>query len=239
MTDHGGIEERIAAYALDASDPEDRETHRELLDHLAGCASCQSLYRDMREAAGDLALAASPREVSEALEERVMGAVRGEPRVIREPLRRQGRAQRALAAAAVAVVAVLGVMNVQMASRLGDARSDVRDARVALEVLSDPRAERARLSGTGDGTVTLAVSPDGNAVLVGDGLTVPEGRVLEIWLLRGEKLVPSETFTAPDGRALVAFRMDPARDRGVALTIEETRVLKPTGDPVFVGTLRA
>src|SRR5258708_4608561 len=80
MMDHEAIRQAIAAQALDALDDVERASvEHELLQHIAGCDECLTLFRDLREIAGDLALASGSREVSEELESRVLAAVREIP----------------------------------------------------------------------------------------------------------------------------------------------------------------
>jgi anti-sigma factor RsiW len=67
--DHDGIRQMIAAFVLDALDPDERgRVDRELLEHLPGCDECLALMRDLREVGGELALGAGAAAVSPTLE---------------------------------------------------------------------------------------------------------------------------------------------------------------------------
>lgn len=232
MSDHPRIEEAIAAMVIDPAGAAEHRT--EVLDHLAGCETCQRLYRELREVAGDLAIAATPLALSSAVEDRVMTAIRGDRRD-QTPARapRRGRARALIAAATVAVVAS-ATLNVTLLSRLDDARTEAR----ALAIVTSPEADLVRMRERGGpGVVTVGILDDGRAALVGNDLRAPAGQVLELWIQRGRTMVPVVAFRPTDGRAALTFAYDPARDVAVAITIEDGFVQAPTKDPIFIGAL--
>jgi hypothetical protein len=240
MNAHTRLEEMIAAYALDAlAEEEAGEAGRELLDHLASCEQCQRLYRDLRETAADLALAAEPEPVGAALREEVLGVARETPR---RPAasRGVGRVARAMLVASVAGVMALGGVSAYLAAQLGDARAERKQAQRVLAFINQPSTTVTTMQGSdGAGRMTLAVQPDGQALLIGSDLRLPRDRVFEIWLVRGPKVVPAGIFVTEDGSAVVDLRIDPERDLGVAITIERARVEQPTSEPVFQGAISA
>ncbi|MGH9023764.1 MAG: anti-sigma factor domain-containing protein [Acidimicrobiia bacterium] len=249
MTGHARIEELIAAYALDAvEEGEALATSRDLLDHLVGCSGCRALFQDLRATAGDLALAAPPSPVSPALHQAVMEAIR--PPVESPVAARQGRWTRltgtpsgrphALVAAATCIVLGLGGLSASLAGRLSQARDGAARGEEALAFVNEPGARLITMTGQADvGRVTLASQPDGRVLLLGSALRLPDERVFEVWLTRGDELVPAATFVPQGGQAVVALRIDPARDTGVAITVERRRVERPSSPPVLQAALPA
>src|ERR1051325_3445563 len=78
MSAHPHVEYLIAAYAIGAlEDDERRSAGAELLDHLATCAPCRDLYRELRDVTTDLGLAVDPVPVPAELTQRVMDSLRG------------------------------------------------------------------------------------------------------------------------------------------------------------------
>lgn len=238
MTRHRAIEEMIAAYALDAlSADEMHDAGRELLDHLAWCAECQRVYRDLRETSADLALAAEPAAVSSDFRARVLSVTQQE----RKPsLRGTTRAAQRVLVASLAAVMALGGLSVYLTTQLNEARSDRAQARQVLAFINQPSTRVTTLQGSGGaGRMTLAVHSDGRALLLGSELRLPPDRLFEIWLVRGAKVVPAGVFVDDAGSAVVEMTVDPARDLGIAITIEAERVQQPTGTPVFQGSIPA
>jgi hypothetical protein len=231
MMDHERIEELIAAYALDALDDE-AETQRMLLDHIAGCTTCQRTFLQLRETAGDLALAAPPVPVPKTLEKRIMESVRGDR--ARPVKQRERRPLVAAAAAALILVAGMAAWNVRLAGQLSEQRNEAAGARRALEVLADPAAHTVTMRERGgDGVITVALRAGGSGVLVGEQLSVPPGHLLELWLLKGTRVEPSVTFVPVHGAAVVEVPAELAGLTGLALTVERERVAQPTTVPIF------
>jgi anti-sigma factor RsiW len=246
MNPHTRVQELIASYTIDALDEDERRVAEpELLDHLSGCAACRDLYTSFREVSGELASATFATPLPQGLEDRLMEAVRGTqqiapPAVITAPARTRVR-MRALAGLAAAMIGVFGVWNLQLASQVNRLQRQSASSNVALQVLNDPRTTKTVLAQRkGPGTVTVALHPDGDAVLVGTKLpTLPAGDVLEVWLIRGGAPVPASVFTPEDGTAIVTLGIDPKRDDALAITVEHGRVEKPTTTPIFQGALTA
>lgn len=240
MNAHARFEELIAAYALDAMpDDEAHDAGRELLDHLSSCARCQSLYRELRETAADLALAVEPEPLSPEFRARVLGVTRDEPKEIASP-RRVGPLARGMLVASLAGVMALGGVSAYLAAQLSDARAEREQAQQVLAFINDPTTAVTTMQGSnGAGRMTLAVQDDGRALLIGSDLRLPPDRIFEIWLVRGPTVVPAGVFVAEDGTAVVELQVDPERDLGVAITIERERVEQPTSEPVFQGAISA
>ena len=234
MSGHPRVEELLAGYALDALSPdEEHEVGREILDHLASCATCQSLYRELRETADDLALAADPEPLSAGLRARVLEVTQDASHPADVP-RRFDRFARAVLVASLAAVMSLGGVSVYLAARLGDARAEREQAQQVLAFINDPSTSITTMQGSdGAGRMILALREDGRALLIGSDLRLPDDRIFEVWLVRGGGVVPAGVFTARNGAAVVELVVDLERDSGVAITIERARVKQPTGEPVF------
>lgn len=240
MSDHTRAEELIAAYALDALEPgEGLEASRDLLHHLSWCESCPRLFGDLRETAGDLALAAPVGAITSAMHDRVMNAVRAENRPAVTPAR-HSRLVRGLLVASVGVALGLGGLSASLSSQLAETRSERHQGDRVLAFVNHPSTRIASMSGPTDvGRMILASRPDGRAVLIGSDLRLAPGRLFEIWRRQGAELVPVDTFVPVDGRALVELRADSEGDAGLAVTIEHRRVERPTTGFVFQGSLPA
>ena len=234
MKGHETQEQLIAAWVLDDRDIDEAE-RLDLVEHLTTCSNCREVFADARAAVDDLALVAEPLPVSPDLADRVLERARGTA-VADTPTPRR-RMLTALAAAAM-VVLVLGGSLITVGRSLDRERARADRASAAVALLSRPDVERVTLESTGDvGHVSVAVAPDGSAVLLGTDLVIPDDRLLEIWLLRDDSLVPGEVFVPDAGTAVVAFQIDPRRDTAIALTVERERVPVATTDPIFQGAL--
>lgn len=240
--DHGRIEEAVASYALGAlDDAERREVESILLDHLPGCDSCRHMLADFREVVGDLALVAGAQRVPDAVEQKIMERVRGE-RPTAAPVARV-RPQwwaRAAIAAAVAAIAGLGAWNLQLASRVSDARADNEAVVRALALIGSTDATTVRLGGSGAGTLLFAHRP-GEAVMVARGVArPPAGHVFQLWLMDAGTPVSAGVFEPRDGLAVLALGNGAEGYDGVAVTIEKApRSLRPTSAPIFSASLTA
>ena len=235
-----GIHELTAGYALDALTPEERAVY-EL--HLAECEHCREELASFWETTAALAVAASGPEPNAALRERVLEAVRAEPPqnvMPFEPRRRRLAPALGAAAAVAAVVALaLGIWGAGLSSDLDETRAALEREQAAAAVLADPDARSVALQpgATGDGR--LVVGPDGEAVLVVDGLgPAPAGKTYELWVsAHGEDPVPAGLFPGSDGREVAL--VDGTVDTGevVLVTIEPAGgVDAPTTEPIL-GTM--
>jgi anti-sigma-K factor RskA len=236
--EHVEIEELIAAYAVHALDVEERaEVQTEILEHIAGCDSCRTLFRELNELSGELALAAPPARVSEDLETRIMDAARGE-RPPAAPKNASRRWPAVAAAVAAAAVIALAVWNIQLGSSLRGARNNTRVAIQAFAVLNDPSARHATLTGAG-GTISIALRSDGSAALTAAGVpAAPAGRVYELWFMKDGKPTAATVFTPEDGTAIKTLRLAGAYD-GAAITLEKgpNGASAPTGTLLYQGAL--
>ena len=230
-----GIHQLTAGYALDALDPEER---REYEAHLSTCEPCQEELASFWETTEALAVAASGREPSPELRERILAEVRAEPPQVVVPFEsRRRRAVPVLAAAAAiaAVVALgIGVWASDLSSQLDDTRAALDRERAAAEVLVDPAARSVSLQ-AGEGR--LVVNEQGEAVLVLHGLdAAPSGKTYEMWIAPGGDIASANRAGLFPGRyGSELERLDGTVRAGdvVAVTIEPAGgVDAPTTAPI-------
>jgi anti-sigma-K factor RskA len=179
-----GIHELTAGYTLDALDPEERRAYEA---HLPGCERCQEELAASLETTEALAVAASGPEPSADLWKRILAEVRAEPPQVVvpfEPRRRRAVPVLAAAAAIAAVIVIgIGLWASTLSSELDDTRAALARERATAEVLVDPAARTVSLQA---GRGRLVVDPQGQAVLVLDGLDpAPAGKTYEIWIVPG------------------------------------------------------
>ncbi len=232
---HKNIEETIADYAIRSMTIDEQyAAQREILEHIAGCGGCRALYHDLRDVSGDLALMAAPRRAPAGLEGRILAGIRGQAPVARSTSRgipmRMG-----LVAAAVMLVLVgsLATFAASIAGRLDRQEQSALGTARALSIVGRADTKTATLAGK-KGSMVLAYAPDGEAVLVGSGISSPgEGRIFELWLIRGGKPLPVQVFRPVSGVIVVPVRIDPQQNDTIAITVEKSRVTTPTTDPIY------
>lgn len=214
-----------AAYALHALDSDEE---REFEEHLRGCDSCREELADLSETASALAYAAAGPAPPAALRGRILEAARAD-NVVALPRRRMlAYAGAAAAAAAIAVAVPLGLWADSLSERLEQERS-------VSSLLADPAARSVPLSGANG---RLVVSATREAALVVSGLErAPAGKDYEVWVIRGDRALPSGLFDGEDGRDLVLLDRPVPAGATVAVTLErEGGVDSPTGTPLFSAT---
>ena len=227
------VHELTAAYALDALDPEERETYEA---HLAQCARCREELASLGETATALAFGVTSPAPPEHLRSQILAAAAAERKnVVPLPMRRPWLVRATAAAASVAACAAvgLGVWASTLSHSLDRARATGARAEVAAQVLADPNSQKIALKG---GNGMLAVDSNGRGVLVVHRLpAAPSGSDL-----RG--LGDPARRRASQGGPLHERRLDDhgaaGRERApgalVAATVERSGgVDKPTQTPVF------
>ncbi len=224
------IHDLVAAYALDALDPDERA---EFEHHLADCDRCSRELQELQGTAAALAWGVEGPDPPDRLRDRILEQARGEAQVV--PFRRRrGWVTPALgiAAAAAACLAIgLGLWAASLSSDL-DRERDLSAAQAeALQVVGDPAAKVTPLKGA-EGT--LVVGSSGRAALVVCGLEpAPSGQTYEAWLIRGTP-VPAGLFEASDTCTAVPLDRTAASGATVAVTREpEDGSDQPTSEPIF------
>jgi anti-sigma-K factor RskA len=223
--ERNGVHELTASYALDALDDDESRAYEQ---HLAGCESCREELTSLQEAASALAYAAPPATPPDSLRARILEQARAERGIV-VPLRRRWAPRALGAAAAVAACAAigLGVWAATLRSSLDDTRSALSKERAAAQVLADPAARRSPVSGASG---TLAVAPDGTAVLALQRIPpAPSGKTYEAWVLQGRTSRPAGLFRRAGP---VLLQRDVPRGSVVAVTVERAGgVDSPTMHP--------
>lgn len=224
--------DQIAAYALDALTPEERDGFEA---HLRGCEACRLELASLQDAAGALAELVTPIQPPPDLRDRLLAQARAEQAEV-VPLRRRSAlplAAGGVAALAAAAAIVLGLWAGSLSGSLDEERDARRAQDLALAVVADPRARHLAVS---SGAGTLVVASNGRAALVLRGLErAPAERVYEAWILRtGAPPQPAGLFSGGTDRA-VALGAAVPRGASVGVTIEpDGGSARPSGRPILV-----
>jgi anti-sigma-K factor RskA len=225
MKSHEGIEELLAAEALGALDADDAEALSRLLaEHGPECTECRRLRRAYGDVAGRLAFVLDPAPVREGMADEVLRA--GRP----APLR---GLRAALVGAAAAALLVVGAVGGYLLAPRQDA-----DLTELARFLARPDVRVVRFQGP-SGNLGAAVAP-GEGFLVGSDLPdLAEGRVYELWAIRGRTPVRS-ACVEPQGDVVVArFEADLSRSDALAVTVEpETCPSRPSTAPLYQAPLQ-
>ena len=217
------IHDLTAAYALDALDESDE---REYEEHLRRCERCRAELPALSEAADGLAYAVPAPPPPTALRSRILEQARRErSNVIPLRTRRVAAVAGGLAAVAAAAALALGLWANSLSNSLDAERE-------ANEVLGDPTARSTPLSGARG---RLVRTPAGDAVLVVSALPpAPPGKTYEIWVARGDQLLPAGIFEGDDARELVRLTEPVPAGGRVMVTLEaDGGVDAPTGRPLL------
>jgi hypothetical protein len=230
--DHRRHEADLAAYLLDALEPDERRAFR---THLEGCARCQRDERWLRAAAEVLPSSVEQIEPSPALRKRLMDRVQVEAASDRAPIgERLPRRRRwtlglrpAVALAAVTVVAIVGAA---LGGYLIGQEDDGGPSTQVIQAEATPEEPnaRARMVRIGD-TGYLRV----------ERLPVQRSdRVYQAWLQRGMKFERSTPFiVGEDGSGSVAVRDLEGVDAVLVTNEPEPGSPQPTTDPLLVAKL--
>jgi anti-sigma-K factor RskA len=184
--DHDEQAESLGAYALGALPALEAQVFER---HLMGCTACQDELQRLNAAAGALPRAVTPYRPPASLKESLMATVRAdvaraepEPERAAAPPRRTWfpRLRPALAVATAVAVGALAVLGLSV---------DGDDARTVTAQVDETRLPRAAAS--------LSI-PEGDegALLRVEGLPDPgRERVYQVWVQRGEDVVPVSIFS--------------------------------------------
>src|SRR3954468_8875700 len=205
----------VAAYALDALDPQDE---REFEQHLASCERCRDELAALREATAALAYGAVGPAPPPELKLRILDEAKAErPNVASLPRRRSWTAPLAAAAAVAAAVAI-GV-GVWAANR--PAGNDA-----FTSVLTKPGAKLVPMGDRG----ALAVAPDGTAAIALTVPRAPAGKTYEAWVMSNGAAKRAGLFS---GSTALRIQRPVPRGAVVAVTLEKAGgVEQPTNKPL-------
>jgi hypothetical protein len=183
----------VAAYALGALDPAEREAFRR---HLESCAVCRDELAAFEQVADLLPLSVPPLRAPASLRRRVLDAVAAEPR---PPSRAGGRAPISTSADAERMRPATGagasgrrrpwrVLARRPRPALG-AAAVLATAVLALVIVglsstSSPTTRVIRADVVGRGSAELQLSGDRGELVVRDFAPPPAGQIYEVWLER-------------------------------------------------------
>jgi hypothetical protein len=233
--------------------------------HVGACPSCRRELAELAEAAHGLPAAlaaASPLELPEELEQRVLDRIEQERTADRgaaaDPAGR-GRSRRlrplrlrptvALPAVALLLAAALGVWNIQLSSALSDERSQRRQLaelvgrqELVLEVVDSDQTIRrvlmpaARRRSPAYGKLFTRRDLPQVVAMAGRLRPPPQGRTYQLWLTRGRELRRAGTLEVnADGFGLLVLRAPrpgPAY-REARVTLQPPMAQRP-GAPVLI-----
>jgi anti-sigma-K factor RskA len=241
--EHAEIEELVAAYVLDATDPEETELVRA---HLDDCATCRELALRLGVASRSLPLSIEQKEAPEGLRERVLAAAAGVPqaaanapvKVVRRPLpatrtshMRAGWRLPAVAAAAIVAFALGGGVG------LGVGRTGFGSPQPAA-------VAQHSLTGTGSmagaGARVFDLEQEHLTLVQFSGLpALGQGRVYELWLIdsAGHPRAGAVFAPDPDGTKVILLAQNLSSVSTLAVTDEQgpSGVSAPTKQPELAG----
>jgi anti-sigma-K factor RskA len=227
------VHDLTAAYALDALDPEGRETFEA---HLGQCARCREELASFGEAATALALGVVSPPPPPHLRGRILAAAAVErENVVPLPIRRPWLVRATAAAASVAACAAigLGIWASTLSHSLSRARAASARAEQAAQVLADPSSQKIALHG---GSGMLAVDPTGRGVLIVRRLpAAPSGHTYEAWVIPpGGKPKRAGLFRGGESSTMLMLdEMVPAGSVVAATMERQGGVDAPTQTPLF------
>jgi anti-sigma-K factor RskA len=247
MMDHERIEELISIRSLGGLDPDDESLLERLMEeHGDACEECRLLRDEYAEVAGRLAFALAPTTLREGFEDEVVSLATSARSSSAPPGgsdaraigslddRRDDRSQRrggsgawkGLVAAAAALALVAGGWIAR--DVIVPPGPDLADARVVA--FSGERGELA-----------IAYRPgERGAYLVGSDLPpAGPGRVLEVWMIRGDQVVRGVCLTpTPDGSLATFVDADLGSTSAMAVTVEPNSCPStPSTDPILTADL--
>lgn len=219
-----GMENDVAAFVLDALEPQEEAAVRA---HLASCPSCRELERRLRRAVASVPLAAEDATPPARLRERVLRAAGAEqqapasrPRAVGlrpwlRPRARRPWLEAGLAAALAAVVALAG-WNVYLTRQLTASPRPGPSTSTALSptsagTIQGARGELVRLPSNGVAIVEFSHLPP-----------APAGHVYQLWVGPTTSQVQSVGVFLPDqdGSKVILIDQNLAHDHLIAVTLE-------------------
>ncbi len=246
-------EELVAAMALGVLLDADRA---ELERHLAeGCANCEVLLVNLREASTALASEVPPVRPPDELRSRILASL-GPARAPAKPA--SPVFARVLAAAAVLLLVLVGLddarlrrhredlrsQSAELASRLQSAESALAERTLRARVLESDDVQMLLLGGkdpqpSARGRVFWSPKAKRGVLVAGNLTPLPADRQYELWVFQKGKPVAAGVFDVDaQGRALFESTQFPeAEAQNFAVTVEPRGgVPAPTGPIVLVGS---
>lgn len=247
MAEHtDGMENEVAAFVMDALEPQEAAAVRA---HLDSCASCRDLERRLRRVVASVPLAAEEAMPPPRLRDRVLAAAGAEaeagtarPRAVVAPPSRRPRPRRPWLqvglAAAVAAIVILAGWNVFLTQQL-KSTSRPQQGLAATTVVLSPTSAGTIEGGRGK---LVWLPSKGVAIVEFSQLPqAPPGRVYQLWVGPNASHVQSAGVFLPeqDGSKVLLVDRNLEHDRLVAVTLEPAPdgSLAPTQSPGLLGRL--
>lgn len=216
-TDHRDWSEDLAVYALGALEPERAD---ELERHLEGCERCREELRWLAPAVQALPESVERVEPPPQLRRRLMAEVEGEAPVSEPPRSRFRlpalRPAVAFAALALVVAAVLGY------AIGGDS--------------SEGGGESTIVAGQAPGvTATMVDEGDGGTLRLANVHQIPDGKVLEAWVLRDGEVEAVPALFVPDHEGRASTQLPPMDGVEEVMVTAEPKggSETPSGEPLI------
>jgi hypothetical protein len=251
MNDH--VLDDLEPYALGAVDRADAER---IASHLAACPACRAEAAALAEVVSTLPDSVALREPRGTLRERVLAAARADLQPAIAGARRRWslgsvRLSRVAFAGLAAAAIVLGAVDVDAYRRLASATAERNDYDSIVQALRQG-ARVWYMSGKGDfagsGGTLFDPRAEGKQpfVLFHDLPSIPEGKVLTIWLVSPDSTWARAATFRPNGRDVqsVQITMEVSGFERCAVTLEnsawgprygavvmESRIVPPTAAP--------
>jgi anti-sigma factor RsiW len=235
--EHDSRLEEVAAYAIGGLDP---DRFDELEKHLAGCKRCQEELRWLSPAVQALPEAVEHQAPPPALKERLMAEVRADAAAEGRRARTEERGERAesrpgigewlrglnvggltwkpLTGLALAILVIAGGVGFAVGSDSGSGG-----------------AHTTEVPGGENGIAARVVTEDGRGELHLTGVEeLPEGKVLEAWVQRGNAVEPVPALFTPDHAGNASTTIENMKNVSVVMVTREpaggTKV--PTTEPI-------
>lgn len=207
----------LAAYALDALDADENDVFE---DHLQLCADCRSEFAGFRATAARLA-DAQPMSAPVDMWERVMVAIAATPqeRPVVVAFTRRRRLRRTISQVASAAAVITAVVGVGAYAGAHDQANHELSRNVAItSVLTQPDSSTKSQILDNGGNIRVIYSSSAKAAVVAtSGLpALGDGRVYQIWIIKGDDYMPQGVFATS---ASMVLRGAAKADR-IAITIE-------------------
>ncbi len=232
------LRELLAAYALGALEPEERE---QVEAYLARSAEARRELADLMEAAAALGAAFPQISPPLPLRDRLLAQIRAERRQAGRTRERAGLWPAAFAVAASLAI-ILGGLAYTWRLRVVALEDRLARQEQVVALLTNPAARAATLQGTAPGRVRLIYDPLGRqgALLVSDLQDPGAGFVYQLWLIADGQADSAGVFRPVPGRPLILpLIADFARYQMVAVTVERgpSGVQRSANPPVLTARL--
>ncbi|MCH8814463.1 MAG: anti-sigma factor [Chloroflexi bacterium] len=221
------VNDLLGAFSLDALPGDEM---RDVRDHLAGCQQHEGV-QDLLAAGRSLAFEPEERDPPTSLKARIMREVHGETSVDAAQHARDDRGIFSWLRPPTfqpALIAVLSVAVIGLAVWVAVLQSSTDDAFVRTLAGDSPAAGKL-----------VVVSNENLAVLSIEGLEpLASDRAYQAWTISDGVAESAGILSVENGKASVAFQLDPSVVDSVAITIEPAGgSSRPTSDPILAADL--